>query len=42
MMLGMAFILIGLFPSGSLGAMLFVTGLSLAIGTAGTTRRGPL
>jgi MFS superfamily sulfate permease-like transporter len=49
-MLGAAFILIGLFaspyvkvlldvlPSGTLGAMLFVTGLSLAIGTAGSSR----
>lgn len=50
MLLGVAFILIALFgssyvevmlavlPSGTLGAMLFVTGLSLAIGTAGTSR----
>jgi MFS superfamily sulfate permease-like transporter len=50
MMLGAAFILIALFasssikvlldmlPSGTLGAMLFVTGLSLAMGTAGSAR----
>jgi MFS superfamily sulfate permease-like transporter len=50
MMLGAAFILIALFassyvkvlldvlPSGTLGAMLFVTGLSLAVGTAGSSR----
>lgn len=50
MMLGASFILIGLFASsyvevlldvlasGTLGAMLFVTGLSLAIGTAGGSR----
>lgn len=50
MMLGAAFILIALFassyvkllldvlPSGTLGAMLFVTGLSLVVGTAGTSR----
>lgn len=50
MMLGAAFLLVGLFasghvtvfldllPSGTLGAMLFVTGLSLAIGTAASPR----
>lgn len=50
MLLGAAFILVGLFaashvkvlldllPSGTLGAMLFVTGLSLAIGTAASPR----
>lgn len=50
MLLGAAFILVALFasshvkvlldvlPSGTLGAMLFVTGLSLAIGTSGTSR----
>lgn len=50
MLLGAAFILVALFasshvkllldvlPSGSLGAMLFVTGLSLALGTAGSSR----
>ena len=50
MMLGAAFILVGLFaashvtvlfellPPGTLGAMLFVTGLSLAVGTAGSSR----
>ena len=50
MMLGAAFILTALFassyvkvlldvlPSGTLGAMLFVTGLSLAIGTAASSR----
>lgn len=50
MMLGASFILIGLFaasyikvlldvvPSGTLGGMLFVTGLSLAVGTAGSSR----
>lgn len=53
MMLGTVFILAGLFasghvtlllgllPSGTLGAMLFVTGLSLAIGTAASPRSKP-